>query len=246
MKEIFEEYEREKELLDNSTSTFILAKEIKEGEIKEKENSIEEKIKENEKKEKELEKANNVEEKEKLVNEIEEIKNEKIEIEQEIEEIKINNETLEKDLELIKEQSERINVVLEANSWLMTPYHHEGKRKGVGIDCAMFLYEVFRHCNLVPEMTFPRYSPQWHLHKNEELYLHKVIEFAKRVYAPLPGDIVLYKFARTFSHGAIVVKWPKIIHAVPYLGVIYDTGNEFSVGEHKPKETEFYSYWMKK
>ncbi|HYL49488.1 MAG TPA: hypothetical protein VET84_09005 [Stellaceae bacterium] len=32
----------------------------------------------------------------------------------------------------------------------------------------------------------------------------------------LPGDIALWRFGRCFSHGAIVIEWPVVIHA--YLG----------------------------
>ncbi len=30
---------------------------------------------------------------------------------------------------------------------------------------------------------------------------------------PLAGDVAVFRFGRTFSHGAIVVEWPVVIHA---------------------------------
>ena len=30
---------------------------------------------------------------------------------------------------------------------------------------------------------------------------------------PGPGDVAVFRFGRTFSHGAIVTDWPRLIHA---------------------------------
>ncbi|MBI3447224.1 MAG: hydrolase [Magnetospirillum sp.] len=45
-------------------------------------------------------------------------------------------------------------------------------------------------------------------------------------YAPLPGDLVLYKVGHCHAHGAIVIAWPRIIHAVKGEGVKYGQGLE--------------------
>jgi cell wall-associated NlpC family hydrolase len=37
---------------------------------------------------------------------------------------------------------------------------------------------------------------------------------------PQPADFVVFKFGRTFSHGAIVIKWPLIIHSYIPHGVM--------------------------
>jgi hypothetical protein len=56
------------------------------------------------------------------------------------------------------------------------------------------------------------------MHSDDQRYLDGVLEFfdevpAPPVYAPLPADLVLFKFGRGFSHGAIIVDWPLCIHA---------------------------------
>lgn len=64
-------------------------------------------------------------------------------------------------------------IVSEARSWLGTPWHHMGDEhavaiKGVCVDCAMLLVEVFKAAGLVPLGFDPRpYSMQWHLHRDE-------------------------------------------------------------------------------
>lgn len=44
---------------------------------------------------------------------------------------------------------DRIDVVREARSWLGTPWRHQGRRKGVGVDCVGFIAEVARAVGLM-------------------------------------------------------------------------------------------------
>lgn len=101
----------------------------------------------------------------------------------------------------------RADVVREALTWLGTPYHHHGRIKGAGVDCLMLLCEVYARCGLVPPVDPGSYAHDWHLHRSEELYARGLMDYASRVEArpPAPGDIVLFKFGRTFSHGGVVV-----------------------------------------
>jgi hypothetical protein len=61
----------------------------------------------------------------------------------------------------------------------------------------------------------PNYSQQWHLHRGEERYLEMVRTLGGREIntTPLHGDIAVWKIGRAYSHGAIVLLWPCIIHA---------------------------------
>jgi len=121
---------------------------------------------------------------------------------------------------LTAEQRERI--VRAAKEWLGTPYHHHGRVKGAGADCAMFPLAVFQECGLLPlDYLPPQYSVQWHLHRSEELYLNELTKFCVEISRPpRPEDFVVFRFGRTFSHGAIVLDWPKIIHSYIPHGVL--------------------------
>jgi len=101
-----------------------------------------------------------------------------------------------------------------------------GRVKGAGVDCAMFPLEVFREAGLIGEVEVPFYPPDWHLHRSEEIYVGIVQRVASEVEAPQPGDFVLYQFGRTWSHGAIVLEWPLLIHAVVQHGVILSDGEK--------------------
>jgi len=113
--------------------------------------------------------------------------------------------------------SRRAAVVAAARSWLGTPYHTGGRVKGAGADCLTLLAEVYAEANITPSIGIPYYPHDWHLHRNQERYLEGLLRFGHEIEGPpLPGDIALWKFGRCFSHGAIVIEWPLIIHA--YVG----------------------------
>lgn len=117
------------------------------------------------------------------------------------------------------EREQRAAVVAEARSWLRTPYHHAARLKGVGVDCAMLLAEVYAAVGLVPRITPEAYPPDWHLHRGEQKFLAWVARYAFPVEDPLPGDAAMYRFGRAAAHGAIVIAWPRIIHARIGIGV---------------------------
>jgi NlpC/P60 family putative phage cell wall peptidase len=117
-------------------------------------------------------------------------------------------------------------VVGEAKSWIGTPFHHAARIKGIGVDCLMLLAEVYEHAGIIGHIDPPFYVPDWHLHRDAERYLEGLVRYAHEIAGPpqgsgpQPGDIALFRFGRTFSHGAIVTLWPRLIHAYWNIGVV--------------------------
>ncbi len=108
----------------------------------------------------------------------------------------------------------RAAVIAEAMSWVGTPYHHLAAVKGAGVDCAMLLVAVYKAVGVLDPEFDPRpYSPQWFLHRSEEKFIGHLLPLASRTQTPVPGDVVLYRFGRTASHGAILVDPERIVHA---------------------------------
>ena len=111
----------------------------------------------------------------------------------------------------------RLRIVLEAHEWVGTPYHHQARVKGVGVDCAQLVAGV-------AENVFPRlkpinnqvYSVEWHLHNKEEK-MCQIIESFKCTEKPIdqrfPGDIITFKFGRVQSHMGILIEDNQFIHA---------------------------------
>ena len=154
------------------------------------------------------------------------------------------------------EQEIRAAVVVEAKSWIGTPYRSNALVKGRrgGTDCAMILIGVYRNVGLLPMDYDPRpYPEQWHLHRNEEKYLTEILKFAKPVAAPpermpLPGDVVMFRMGRLLAHAAIVVDWPIVIHANGNGGVMPDDISKNTTGKRAlwPAEKSFFSIWEDK
>jgi len=138
---------------------------------------------------------------------------------------------------------QRSNIVRAAREWLGTPYHHHARVKGAGADCAMFPLAVYQECGVLPrEYRPPQYSVQWHLHRSEELYLKEIGKFVIEIDSPpQPADFVVFRFGRTFSHGAIVVNWPIIIHSyIPHGVLLSDALRD---GELLSREHKCFEVW---
>ncbi len=135
---------------------------------------------------------------------------------------------------------ERARVVEEAKSWLGTPYHPHARLKGVGVDCAMLPAEVYHAAGMIPHLEVETYPVDWHLHRDEERYLARVLGYAHEVPCSQPGDLVLYQWGRCFAHGAIVVWWPLVIHAFIGQGVVLA---DSTLGRLANPPHRFFSVW---
>jgi cell wall-associated NlpC family hydrolase len=152
-------------------------------------------------------------------------------------------------IELSAEQ--RIAVVDEATAWVTahTPYMPHAKLKGLGCDCATFILCVYRDLGMVEEVDHGCYSIQAHLHKpmseaHERLltqYVDTILRYADEIpeAEAQPGDMVLFKTARAFAHGAIVIDWPTVVHATIGHGVVFA---DVSIDPHlkPPRERRFF------
>lgn len=136
----------------------------------------------------------------------------------------------------------RAAVLEHARGWLRTPYHHMGRVKGGGTDCLMLLAEVYQSAEVVQHIEVPFYPPDWNLHRDAERYLEGLMQYAREV-PPVeipgsvpgtePGNIALFRFARCFAHGAIVVSWPRLIHAWWDAGVVYGDADQAPLAGRK-------------
>lgn len=61
------------------------------------------------------------------------------------------------------------------------------------------------------------------LHADKELYRGWAESLCDLVAEPQAGDLALFRFGRMYSHGAIVVEWPEVIHADPHAHRIWKT-----------------------
>lgn len=107
----------------------------------------------------------------------------------------------------------RNRVLKIARSWMGTKWHHQARVKGVGVDCAQLLCDVFHEAGLIPYIDPRPYPRDWHFHRGDEKFIRWLRQHADEVDKPVRGDVAVFKFGRCFSHGSIVDKWPLVIHA---------------------------------
>jgi len=146
------------------------------------------------------------------------------------------------------EGDQRRDVVREARSWIGTKYHPQGDIKGAGIDCGMLLVRVFVDTGLCAPFDPRPYADYWYLHRSEERYLGFIFDRAKEVSAPLPGDVMVFRYGRCFSHGGIVTDTSPltIVHAFQPALVVLEEEVARNPALCAPlRHQKFFSLWAK-
>lgn len=128
-------------------------------------------------------------------------------------------------------------VVAASRAWLGTPYHHRARVKGHGVDCGQLIIASFVDAGLIDNLEPGFYTPDWHLHRDEDRYIEAVEKRLSRrcdddersiatrireidAYALPAGEVVVFRVGRTFSHGGIVTQWPRFIHSYLPSGMV--------------------------
>lgn len=139
------------------------------------------------------------------------------------------------------EAQERQAVIAEALTWLGTPYHHHGRLKGVGVDCGQSLCAIYEAAGVTAEIDPGTYSTAWHLHRSEELYVQWLERVgAVRTDKPSAGDVALFRFGRTFSHGGVLVDQRTVLHAYIRQAVILTRLDEAPLAG---RPVQFWTLW---
>ncbi len=146
------------------------------------------------------------------------------------------------------ESTQRQAVVAAARSWIGTPYHNCADIKDIGVDCGMLIVRVFVDTGLCAPFDPRPYPPDWHLHRSEERYLGWVSDRTGEVTAPQPGDVMVFRLGRCYSHGGIVsIARPlTIVHAFQPARLVV----EEEIGHHAQlsdpaRKPRFFSFWNK-
>ena len=130
-------------------------------------------------------------------------------------------------------------IIGAAVQWLDTPYHHQARLKGIGVDCAQFVAAVYEDIS-GKTINTPVYSPEWHLHNKQEKLLDILISFGcKEKDYMEPGDILTFKFGRVNSHLGILISATEFIHARLDIGKVVI--NSFT-GEWKERHQKVFEF----
>ena len=140
----------------------------------------------------------------------------------------------------MSESERRALIIAEAKTWIGVRFHMNGDSMA-GIDCGRFPKQVLEAAG-IPVGNLPHHWPRdfmCHKMAEGEPYLTLIQRDLVEVPAPLPGDLAVFKPAhsRCFSHAAIVIDWPRIIHARGVGGhpcVEESTANDWPLGALTP------------
>lgn len=105
-----------------------------------------------------------------------------------------------------------MQVIEKAREYIGTPFHHQGRQKGVGIDCAGLVWCVAR------DLGIPLTDRQGYGRTPYRGLLQQALDSElERIEKPEPGCVLLMKFAHEPSHVAICTG-KTLIHAYERVG----------------------------
>jgi NlpC/P60 family putative phage cell wall peptidase len=117
-------------------------------------------------------------------------------------------------------------AVLEARSWLGTPYRHQASLKGAGADCLGLLRGVWRALYGAEPVSIPPYTADW----SEASGREELLQAAARLLKPAGpnfsvGDVLVFRMRLqgVAKHLGIVSQGgasPRFIHAYSGHGVV--------------------------
>lgn len=125
----------------------------------------------------------------------------------------------------MSEALERAAVVAAARAWIATPYHMNARIRGVGVDCGQLLIAVFVDAGLVEAFETGHSPIDFHLNRREERYLEFVTPHLTEFPGPpQPGDVVMFNYGHSYSHGAIVTASEPltVVHALIRVGEVVE------------------------
>lgn len=109
-------------------------------------------------------------------------------------------------------------VVALAESWIGTPYRHQGATKGVGCDCIGLIRGIWRELYGGEPEAVPAYAPDWAERSGED----RLMDAAARLFGKAvpvreaePGDLLLFRWRPDCAakHAGILAGPRHFIHA---------------------------------
>lgn len=124
----------------------------------------------------------------------------------------------------------RADVAAEARKWLATPFAHQGRTRGVGVDCGGLVGCVAVALGIVPADWWARvFDPVYGGYSRQPAngVLQRVCEsFMSRTDTPGVGDVLLMRFAEEPQHLGIVVPYVwgglSLVHALARAGKVVE------------------------
>ncbi len=110
------------------------------------------------------------------------------------------------------------DIVLEAESWIGTPYKYGACCKGKGIDCARYIAQVFKNIGILRRgYEPPAQHRDWVFGKNvdKKIFAKELLKYSDKISIDdrQAGDIISFIYAGLESHLGIIVYNDCFVHA---------------------------------
>lgn len=152
-----------------------------------------------------------------------------------------------------QEAKERACAITEALSWIGTPFRDCALEKGPkgAVDCAMMLVGTYGPAGLIGDFHPGKYPPKWFQHSFEERFLDCLEKLgAVEVDRPRVGDVLVYRFGRTYAHGAVLVNAREVCHAYAAAGQVVVSALDEPLlayigyrGQDIPRPVRYFTMW---
>lgn len=115
------------------------------------------------------------------------------------------------------------DIIAEARTWLGTPFVHQARRRGVGVDCIGLIVGVVQGCGLPVDdrIDYARTPHAGELARELGAQLDR-IEVAEAA----PGDVVLIAWRRSPMHVGWLTDYPHgglaLLHATEAVGCVVE------------------------
>jgi NlpC/P60 family putative phage cell wall peptidase len=125
--------------------------------------------------------------------------------------------------------TEKFKIVTQARTWLGTPFKHQGRLKGIGVDCLGLIIGVLaeleinisgKNISQLDEQNYSMLPSGERLQNKLNQYLQKI-----EINQISAGDILLMQFTREPQHLAFVTNHPNgfgVIHAYLQAGKVVE------------------------
>lgn len=87
-----------------------------------------------------------------------------------------------------------------ARTWIGTPYVHQGRLKGVGVDCVGLIACSALEAGLISQADYDSLPVNYSRQANLATLRQQVIRFLRPVSAAQPGDVFSFRFALHDQH----------------------------------------------
>lgn len=148
----------------------------------------------------------------------------------------------------------RARFCSEALTWVGTPFGDCGDVRGPNgrVDCAMMMVRASVDSGLLPAFDPRPYSPRFAMHSSEQKFTNFLRDRLGAVETGVPqvGDVVVWQFGRSFSHGGVLVNTQEVVHAYYAAGLTLVSRTDeavlrfVSVGRaNLPRPVKFFTLW---